>query len=587
VDKKNTFLGTLLFIAAFGVLMYSQRFAPQRPAPAEIQHEVTRQIAKEGVVPVVSDVAAFTSVQAEKSEASIVRLSNGFVDVAFTDAGGAIRDVAFKKYPAALNRPDPFVFNQLHASAMLAFVGLPGLDHDTRYQLVSHTATEVVYRAVRGGTLEVTRRYAISPDSGAATDPYVIRSETTLRNLADKATAPMRVAFSLGTAAPNNALDNGLQLSTEYSNGKDQTLVQRSALEASGGILGFRAHDAMPVVLGDGPVEWATVKNQFFAAILTPDQPASGLETRRVKLLEELPDTDKRAYGITGTMDFEVEAVPAHGQTTVAGNFYVGPKEYPRLSNVDVFKKNEDRMMDFGNSVFRFCAAILITIMTWIHSWAPNWGLAIILTTLTLKIAFTPITLAQSRSSRRMQKLMPEMKVIKEKYKDNPQKQQVATMELYKKHKVNPLSGCLPMLLTIPFFFAFFRMLQSASELRFASFLWAHDLSAPDTIAVLTAPVIGTFKVNILPILLGAVNFFQMRVTPQPAVDNAQMKVMKFMPVMFVLFYYNWSCALSLYSCVNGLYTIGQQLIVNRFRDDDPVPVKSGKPTKNVTPRKG
>jgi YidC/Oxa1 family membrane protein insertase len=182
-----------------------------------------------------------------------------------------------------------------------------------------------------------------------------------------------------------------------------------------------------------------------------------------------------------------------------------------------------------------------------------------------------------------MQKLMPEMKVIKEKYKDNPQKQQVATMELYKKHKVNPLSGCLPMLLTIPFFFAFFRMLQSAAELRFAPFLWAHDLSAPDTIAM-----IGTFKVNILPIMLGVVNFFQMRVTPQPAVDNAQMKMMKFMPVMFVVFYYNWSCALSLYSTVNGLYTISQQLIVNRFRDtEDTVPVKSGKPTKNVTPRRG
>ena len=423
----------------------------------------------------------------------------------------------------------------------------------------------------------------VSPDRGAGTDPYVIRSETTLRNLSDKATPPMRVAFSIGTAAPNNALDNGLQLSTEFSNGKDQTLVARSALQASGGLLGFRAHDAMPVILGAGPVEWATVKNQFFAAILTPDEPASGLETRRVKLLQELPDTDVRAYGITGTVDFDLDAVPAHGQATVAGNFYVGPKEYPRLSNDDVFKKHEDRIMDFGNSVFRFCAAILITIMTWIHSWAPNWGVAIILTTLTLKIAFTPITLAQSRSSRRMQKLMPEMKVIKEKYKDNPQKQQVATMELYKKHKVNPLSGCLPMLLTIPFFFAFFRMLQSAAELRFAPFLWAHDLSAPDTIAM-----IGTFKVNILPIMLGVVNFFQMRVTPQPAVDNAQMKMMKFMPVMFVVFYYNWSCALSLYSTVNGLYTISQQLIVNRFRDtEDTVPVKSGKPTKNVTPRRG
>jgi len=398
----------------------------------------------------------------------------------------------------------------------------------------------------------------------------------------------MRVAFSLGTAAPNNALDNGQQLTTEFSNGKDQVLTRRAELEASGGLLGFKAHDARPEILGAGPIEWATVKNQFFAAILTPDQPASGLETRRVKLLGELPDTDRKAYGITAAMDFDVDSVPAHGQTTIAGNLYVGPKEYPRLSNDDVFKKDEDRMMDFGNAVFRFCAAILLTLMTWIHSWVHNWGVAIILTTLALKIVFTPITLAQSRSSRRMQKLLPEMNIIKEKFKDNPQKQQVATMELYKKHKVNPLSGCLPMLLTIPFFFGFFRMLQSASELRFASFLWAHDLSAPDTVATIAVPFLGLLAINLLPITLGFVNFFQMRVTPQPSVDNAQMKIMKFMPVMFVVFYYNWAAAIALYSTVNGAYTIGQQLIVNRMRDtEDSVPVKTGKPTKNVTPRRG
>jgi YidC/Oxa1 family membrane protein insertase len=592
VDKKNTIVGSLLFLAAFGVLIYSQKYAPQRPTPSEIRKEVAKQNADNPQAATAtasgSDQPTFTSVQSEKGGAAITTLSNSFVEVNFTDAGGAIRDVAFKKYPASLHGLDPFIFNQLHASGMMAFVGLPGLDHETRYQLVSSTASEVVYRAVYDGRLEVTRHYVVSPDKGAGTDPYLIRSETTIRNLSDKASAPMRVAFSLGTAAPNNALDNGLQLTTEYSSGKDQVLTRRAELQASSGFLGFKAHDARPVIQAPGPIDWATVKNQFFASILTPDAPATGLETRRVKLLADLPDTDAKAYGITAAMDFDIDAVPAHGQTTVAGNLYVGPKEYPRLSNDDVFKKDEDRIMDFGNAVFRFCAAILLTLMTYIHKATHNWGLAIILTTLALKIVFTPITLAQSRSSRRMQKLMPEMKLIKEKFKDNPQKQQVATMELYKKHKVNPLSGCLPMLLTIPFFFGFFRMLQSASELRFAPFLWAHDLSAPDTVAMITLPVVGLLAINILPLALGFVNFFQMRVTPQPAVDNAQMKVMKFMPIIFVALYYNWPAAIALYSTVNGAYTIGQQLIVNRMRDTaDTVPVRTGKPTKNVTPRKG
>ena len=596
MDKKNSILGALFFIAAFGVLIYSQKYAPQRPAPAEVRKEVAKETAKEtaGQPPAApllatADAAAFTTARSERSGSAVTSLANGYVEVNFTDAGGSIRDVAFKKYPAQLHSPAPFVFNALHASPMLAIVGVPGIDLDTHYQLVSQTATDITFRAVLDNRLEVTRHYTVAATSAPGTDPYVIRSETTLRNLTDAASAPFRLAVSIGTAAPSSAIDNGLQLTTEYWNGSDQTKVLRSQLEASTGfpLLGFGAHDAKPVIQGSGPITWATVKNQFFAAILTPDEPAAGLETRRVKLLTLLPDTDSHAYGITGAVDFDVPSIPAHGQTTLAGDFYVGPKEYPRLSNTDVFRKDQDRIMDFGNFVFRFCAAILLTTMTWIHKWVGNWGVAIILTTLALKFVFLPITLAQSRSSRRMQKLMPEMKVIKEKYKDSPQKQQQATMELYKKHKVNPLAGCLPMLLTIPFFFAFFRMLQSASELRFASFLWAHDLSGPDTVGVLTLPFVGVIAINVLPILLGFVNFFQMRVTPQPAVDNAQMKIMKFMPVFFVLFYYNWPSAIALYSTVNGIFTISQQLVVNRMKDTaDPGPVVPGKPTKNVTPKK-
>jgi hypothetical protein len=112
---------------------------------------------------------------------------------------------------------------------MMAFVGLPGLDHETHYQLVIETATDVVYRAVSMAASRSPATTSVSPDKGQGTDPYVIRSETTLRNLTDKASPPMRVAFSLGTAAPNNALDNGLQLTTEFWNGKDQVLTRRAS----------------------------------------------------------------------------------------------------------------------------------------------------------------------------------------------------------------------------------------------------------------------------------------------------------------------------------------------------------------------
>jgi YidC/Oxa1 family membrane protein insertase len=596
LDKKNTLIGAVLFLAAFVVFFYTNKHQPQRATPEQVRREIGPQVesgatagagsASPAIVSRVDDTT-FATAQADHAGAAVATLENSFVQVSFTDFGGAIRDVAFKRYPAALHRPDPFIFNELHANPILAFVGLPGLDRSARYDLVSRTDNEIVYRTVLDNRLEVTRRYAISPDTGAHSDPYLIRCVTTLRNLSADPAAPMRAAFSIGTAAPNNALDNGIQLTTEYSNGDKQTLVGRSQLQASGGFLGMGAHDARPVISAPGPIVWATVKNQFFAAIFTPDSPAAGLDTRRVKLLNLLADSEPRAYGITGDLDFDFPPLPAHGETTLSGDLYVGPKEYPRLSNSDVFKKDQDRVMDFGNSIFRFCAAILTTGMTWFHSWTGNWGIAIILTTLSLKVVFLPLSLSQAKTSRRMQKLAPEMKAIREKFKDNPQKQQAATLELYKKHRVNPVAGCLPLLPTIPFFFAFYRMLASTAEFRFVPFLWAHDLSAPDTVFALSAPIIGAFNINILPFVLAGVNFFQMRLTPQPTVDNSQMKMMKFMPLIVLVLYYNWSCALALYSTVNGLFIIGQQLVINRGRDTgDPADAKPGKPVKNVTPRK-
>jgi YidC/Oxa1 family membrane protein insertase len=152
------------------------------------------------------------------------------------------------------------------------------------------------------------------------------------------------------------------------------------------------------------------------------------------------------------------------------------------------------------------------------------------------------------------------------------------------------------MLLTMPFWWGFFAMLRSAAELRFAPFLWASDLSAPDTIWSFgngTLPLIGTFHLNILPLMLCAVTFSQMRLTPQPTVDNSQAQMMKFTPLFMMLVCYSYSCALALYSTTNGLFMIGQQMLVNRMKDDgDPthgqgLPEKAGgKPVKNVTPKR-
>jgi YidC/Oxa1 family membrane protein insertase len=606
MDKKNTFIGVALIAAAIAFMFWMQQSAPPAPVRAPNSPETaTNTTAPASTAPASTTVATtaptaaatpvntqFAAARADSATATVTTLSNSYIEVRFTDSGGAIRDIALKKrdakdrliYPAELNGTAPFVFNALHADPMLAFVDFPGLDRNTRFQRVSQSSSEVVYRAVLDDRLEVTRRYILPPDEGDKTDPYQLRHETTIRNLTDKTAAPMKIALALGTAAPKGPSDDGLQLATGYSATDSQKFILRSELESSSGFFGLGAHESKSSVNSPGPVVWASVKNQFFTAILTPDESAAGLVTRRVKLLADLPADNHNAYGIAGATQFDVKALAPNAEVKLAANFYVGPKEYARLAQASIFKADQDKVMDFG--FFKYFSQILLTLMTWIHGFVGNWGVAIILTTLTLKIIFVPFTLAASKSAKRMAKLQPELQAMREKYKDNPRKQQEATMALFKEKKVNPVGGCLPILITIPFFMGFFTMLQSTAELRFSPFLWAADLAASDTIGhVLGLPI------NILPILMGATMVIQMRLTPTPSMDPMQAKMMQFMPIIFALFCYTFSCALSLYSTVNGIFTIVQQLVINKMKDPEPEVAAvavgpKGKLVKNVTPKK-
>ena len=192
-----------------------------------------------------------------------------------------------------------------------------------------------------------------------------------------------------------------------------------------------------------------------------------------------------------------------------------------------------------------------------------------------------------------MAKLQPHMQAMREKYKDNPQKMQTETLRLFKENQVNPVGGCIPILITIPFFIGFFSMLQSASELRFASFLWAHDLSAPDTVysfGTVMLPILGLthLNINIMPLLMGATMIYQMKLTPTPTTDPAQQTMFKVMPWMFTLFCYNFASGLALYSTINGLFTIAQQMVINRMPEPQ-LPINTGAApgtVKNVTPPK-
>lgn len=584
MDKKNMLIGLALMACAIGVLIYGNRHAPPAPvAPPPAASSPAVDSAGSPVAPASTAPAGTTGPQPtstfaalvrENADAQILTLSNDLVDVRLTNFGGAVRDVAIKPYAAVQGSPEPFIFNQPRVDPMLSFNDFPGLDQNTPFQVVSSSPTEVVFRAVIENRIEVTRRYRIHA-AGAMLkeneDPYQIRHETTFRNLSDQTITLPRAGLSLGTAAPVSPIDYGLYLNVGFFNGEDFEFTERSELEGGGFLsnFGIGSRTPKPYLEQLGVVRWATVKNQFFAAIFTPDEPGIGIVTRRVEL-PPFPDSTQPVIGMTGTARFDLKPLAPQGTTSLNGTFYVGPKEYKRLAKMEL---SQDKVMQFDRYFFNriflsgYVGPFLLTLMHTAHDVIPDWGVAIVLMTLFLKIITLPFTLAASRASKRMAKLQPKLQEVREKYKDNPQKLNQATLEIFKENKVNPLGGCLPVLITIPLFVGFFAMLQSASELRFEPFLWAHDLSAPDTIA---RP--WGLPINIMPLLMGATMMIQMRLTPTPTTDNLQLKIMRFMPIMFTLFCYNFSCALALYSTVNGLFTIVQQLLVNKFSKDDPVP---------------
>lgn len=594
MDKKNTTIGVLILIAAFASLYFTSPKQPpastQAPAstatPAQPGSDSASAPAATAINPTPAPAdARFAALVADNADAAITTISNDYVELRLTDFGGAIRDVAFKKYAAEQGSKEPFVFNRLHASPILSFNDFPGLDQKTRFALVSATATEVVYRAVFENRIEVTRRYALRAAGDASGDPYRIRHETTFRNLTGELIALPRALVDLGTSSLVNATDTGLYLNLATYDGDKAHVIDRAALQGGGFLSGFGIGNAadLPSLDRPGQVVWAAVKNQFFASIYTPDTPGVGVVVRRVEL-PPLAGSNHPTIGLTGAARLELPSLPANGTAVTSGELYVGPKEYTRLSK---FAKNEDKVMQYDRYFFNriFLSGYIAPFMNWlmnmIHNVAGNWGVSIVLMTLLLKFVSLPFTLAASKSAKKMQKLSPLMQAVREKYKDNPQKMNQATMELFKEHRVNPMGGCIPILITIPLFVAFFAMLQGTAELRFQGFLWAHDLSAPDTIT----RIFG-IPLNIMPLLMGVTMFYQMKLTPSPTTDNMQAKIFKFMPFVFTAICYNFSCALALYSTINGLFTIGQQIVVNKYTKDEPPPSPLGVPS-GVGPRNG
>jgi YidC/Oxa1 family membrane protein insertase len=291
-----------------------------------------------------------------------------------------------------------------------------------------------------------------------------------------------------------------------------------------------------------GVLQWAGTRSKYFLLAAIPQTPLDG---------EVVLSRDQGQEAIQSALRLPLER---SGPTEYHFTVYAGPMVY---RNLEAYGAGLERSVDLGWSILLPFTRLLLRFFRAVHQMVPNYGIVILILSVLTKVLFYPLTKKSVESMKQMQLLKPEIDRVSEKFKDDPQRRNQAMMDLYKKHKVNPVGGCLPILIQMPVFIALYSVLNSSIELRKAPFaLWIWDLSAPDKVAS-----IAGFPLHILPLVMAATMFWQQKLTPT---DPRQAAMAYMMPAIMTVFFYTMPSGLVFYWTVNNLMSIGQQIWMNR-----------------------
>lgn len=325
-------------------------------------------------------------------------------------------------------------------------------------------------------------------------------------------------------------------------------------------------------------LEWAGVMNQYYASVIQPakDSGNGGIYAAPVNF--KLPVTGEMSEdGVQlaiGLPDFTLSPKSGEmqgGQKNLSFQVFTGPKLNLMLSDMNSEFRKLDRLMDYG--ILTFLSYPMNWLINLFYGWFGNWGWAIVAMTFVVRGIIWPLYRKSYMSMKRMSLLQPKMKELKEQYPNDQQKVQMEMMKLYQEYGISPMGGCLPMMLQIPIFFAFFYVLQTAAEFRGAEWIgWVTDLSQMDTVCWLP---IGSYNlpINVLPILMAVSMIVQMHMTPATG-DATQVKIMRWMPAVFFLFCYTYASALALYWTTTNIISIIQTLLIRRLPQPELTKVK-------------
>ena len=319
-----------------------------------------------------------------------------------------------------------------------------------------------------------------------------------------------------------------------------------------------------PLRVGD-PLSWVGFGHTYFVTAIVPADDTEASATVTSNLTPEEAEASSGWFSAPPNLQrtsFTLQ-VRNHGNTGPGGTaryqLFIGPKVLNLLKS---FGSGLEESIDFG--YFAFISVPMLRALTFFQTYTGNYGLDIILLTMIIKLLLWPLTQKSFVSMKRMGKLQPQMQRLKEKFGEDKQRLNKEMMDLYKRNKVNPLGGCLPMLLQFPFFIGFYNALLTPIELRHAGFLWIKDLSRPDWESLPVSAFGFDFGIPVLVLLMGASMFIQQWMSPTPTADPNQRRMMMLMPLVFTVIFVSFPSGLTIYWFINNLLSILQQYMINR-----------------------
>lgn len=551
---RNSVTG--LAIIAVIMIVWLQFMSPEKKPILPSKTVKTETVVPSDVqVPAVSIPAADNfGVFASSSggEEKLLKVENDLFRATLSSKGATLKSLVLKKHLDGNRLPFDLVSNGKNGALSLLFLTREGKKIDTRDLYFSNVTLDTL-RTIKGKEsyavryhLDVAPQQAIDISYGFSGDSYKVDYDVKLTGFASElAGNEYQVQWDGGVpfSEKNRPDEAQSALASAYLGG---SLVK---LDASKEKQSYREEQS-------GEAQWVAVRNKYFVAALIPHGKSAGI------YLDGKRETGNDFESYLAALKIAVPSTA--GVVDDKFSLYLGPLDY---NIVKAQKVGLEKIMDFGWDWLTrpFAEFIILPVFSWMNGFVSNYGLIIIIFAFLIKLVTYPLSMASTKSMKKMSALQPALKELQEKYKDNPAKLQSELGRIYKEAGVNPIGGCLPVVLQMPLLFAMFYVFRSSIELRQHSFLWAKDLSVPDSIFDFgfAIPMYGS-HIAVFPILMAVTVYLQQKITPTTQ-SNEQMKVMMYMfPAMMLLFFNNMPAGLGLYYLMFNIFSVAQQFYINK-----------------------